>query len=454
MKQLLKETKGLFLLSKSIFIQLLLILLSSFGGSIVASIVVLGVIGWNLSKQRLGDALILFLVILLFSDSVMLMFENAGNAKELVAILMFLYILFKTKNPIQHSFINYFWAYLLVALIGLFLVNFEFIGLQKLISYGLMIIIVPAALTHIFNRPGGITFLRKWLFVFVSLYAISIIMSRINPEGFAHFGRFNGIHRNPNGVGIFSALFIMNIALIKDKFPRLFSLRMYWIFIGIFLYTILLSASRSALMALGVFMLFRTIRVKFFSGLVLTLAIASAYGVLTAWIETLIIDFGLQSEFRLETISYASGRIYVWDACWREIQGNYWLGYGFTYAEYSHWDKKWYAEIPMLIHNYGNIHNSYLTIWLNTGLLGLIAFLSGVIILVYRSQHKSHTIAPLFFGALVIGIFESYMVASLNPYTWQLWFGFTIAALTPKKFIKKRKIPISNISLPPQIQST
>ncbi len=450
MQQLLKEAKGLLLLSKEIILQLILILLSSFAGSIVASLVVLGVIGWNLTKNRLGDAFILFLIILLFSDSVMPMFLNAGNAKEFVSILLFLYVMTKTKNPIKNSFINYFWAYLFIALLGLILVNFDFLGFQKLISYGLMIVIVPAVLLQVLNRPGGASFLRKLLFMFVALYAISIVMSRINPEGFAHFGRFNGIHRNPNGVGIFSALFIMNIVLVKDKFPKLFSVKMYWLFIGVFLFTVLLSASRSALMALGIFFLFRTIKVKFFAGFIIALVIASCYAVITAWLETLIIDFGLQSEFRLDTISYASGRIYVWDACWREIQSHYWLGYGFTYAEYSHWDKKWYAEIPMLIHNYGNIHNSYLTIWLNTGLLGLVSFLSGVIYLVFRAQKKSPTIAPLFFGAVVIGIFESYMVASLNPYTWQLWFGFVIAAFTPNKLVKRTKISDSTIPLPTQ----
>ncbi|MCO6494637.1 MAG: O-antigen ligase family protein [Bacteroidetes bacterium] len=454
MQQLLKEAKGLFLLSKEILIQLLLILLSSFGGTLVAITVVLGIILWNLSKNRLGDALILFLVILLFSDSVMPMFERAGNAKEFVVMMLFVYIITKTENPIKNSLISYFWAYLFVALLGLVLVNFEFIGFQKLVSYGLMIFIVPAAVLHLLNKPGGIVFLRKLLFVFVFLYGLSILMAQVNPDGFAHFGRFNGIHRNPNGVGIFSALFVMCIALIRDKYPKLFSNTMFWAFIGVFLITIVISSSRSALLALIIFLIFRTVRIKFFMGLVITLVIASSYAVITVWVEKLIIDFGLQSEFRLNTISYASGRIYVWDACWREIQSHYWLGYGFTYAEYSHWDQKWYAEIPMLIHNYGNIHNSYLTIWLNTGLLGLVTFLSGLIYLVFKAQRKSPSIAPMFFGAVVIAIFESYMVASLNPYTWQLWFGFTIAAFTPKKFIRKTKISNTNIPLSSNITTT
>jgi len=441
LQQLYKEATLLFKLSKGILLQLALLVLSSFGGAIVSQIVVLLVLGWNLSKNRFGDAMVVFLVLLLFSDSVFSLYANPGKAKDFAALLIGFYVFTKTKNPLQNSFINYFWAYLFVALLGLLLVNFRVVGLQKLISYGLMIIIIPSSVTHILNRPGGMNFLRKLLFVFAAIYLFSILMSRINPGVYAWLGRFNGIHRNPNGVGIFSALFVMNLVLVKDIYPNLFSKRMFWTMIGVFLFAIVLCRSRNALLSLGVFYLFRTIKVKFVAGVLLVLVIASGYGLITYLVEGLIVQFGLEDELRLDTLSYASGRIYIWNACLIEIQNSYWIGHGFTYEEYSKWDQKYIGIVEKIDHNYGNVHNSYLTIWLNTGLFGLISYMAGLIFLVFKAQIKSKTIAPLFFGALLIAFFESYMVASLNPYTWQLWFGFTIATFTPKYRFKRKVKP-------------
>ena len=439
MQQLYKEAHSLFTLSKGIFLQLALIVLSSYGGAIVSQIVVLLVIGWNLSKNKFGDALVLFLVLLLFSDSVFSLYANPGKAKDFAALLIGFYVFTKTQNPLQKSFINYFWPYIFAALLGLIFVNFRIVGLQKLISYGLMIIIIPSSIIHILNRPGGLNFLRKLLFVFAAVYLFSILMSRVNPGVYAWLGRFNGIHRNPNGVGIFSALFVMNLVLVKDIYPNLFSKKMFWTLISVFLLAIILSGSRNALLSLGVFYLFRTIRVKFVVGVLLVLIIASGYGAITYLVEGLIVQFGLEEELRLDTISYASGRIYIWNACLIEIQNSYWIGHGFTYEEYSKWDQKYIGIVEKIDHNFGNVHNSYLTIWLNTGLIGLLSFLGGLSFLVFKAQIKSKTIAPLFFGALLLAFFESYMVASLNPYTWQLWFGFTIATFTPK-FKEKRRV--------------
>lgn len=446
LQDLIKEARYLFKQSRVILLQLALMVLSSYGGGLFSTLVVLGIFIWNLSKNRFQDALILFLVLLLFSDSNFPLFKNPGKAKDYVALMLAYYIFTKTRSPMSHSFIQRFWPYLGVAFVGLILADFElskrFLGFQKLASYGLLMIIVPAGVNHVFKNKGALLFLRKLVFVFAALYVFSILMSRINPGTFAYLGRLNGIHRNPNGIGIFSALFIMNLWLIKDKFPHFLSRKLFLSIVGVFLAAIVLSASRNSMLSLGVFFLFRTVKIKFFVGLVLVIFIASGYGALTYIIEQFIVTLGLQEQLRLDTLSYASGRIYVWEACWYEIQDRYWIGHGFTYEEWSKWDQKHYERIPMLIHNYGNIHNSYLTIWLNTGLLGLLSFLLGLIALVVQAQKRSPSIAPMFFAALLIGFFESYLVASLNPYTWQIWFGFTLAILNPsilKKRIKKRK---------------
>jgi len=438
MGQLFRELMFLFKQSKSILIQLAAILLASLvGGAIVGSTFSFLVVAYNLSKNNIANAFILFVSLLLFSDSITPMFMNAAKSKDFIALLMGGFALLKYKNALNKSFLAYFWPYLLVALLGLVFVNSRLIGFQKLLSYGLLLVVVPTYLVQIFQKPGAASFLRNLFFVFFVLYGFSILMSRISPGSYAYLGRFNGIHRNPNGVGIFSALLIMNLFLVRDLFPKLLTQKVFYSFVAVFLLAILLAASRNAMLSLGVFFLFRFIRVNFFVGFVLVLIIGSGYGLIMALVEQFATAYNLTEEVRVDTLSYASGRIYIWDACWREIQNHFWIGHGFTYEEYSKWDQKYYAEIPMLIHNYGNIHSSYLTIWLNTGFLGLLSFLIGIIRLVFKGQKISVSIAPFFFGAVIIGIFESYMVASLNPYTWQLWFGLTLAAFIPG--IKYRK---------------
>lgn len=441
MAQLFREFMFLFRQSKSILIQLAAILLSSLvGGAIVGSTISFLVVAYNLSKNNIINAFTLFVSLLLFSDSITPMFMNAAKSKDFIALLMGGYALLKYKNALNKSFFVYFWPYLLFALLGLIFVNSRLIGFQKLVSYGLLLVLVPTYLVQIFQKPGAANFLRNLFFVFFVLYGFSILMSRISPDSYAYLGRFNGIHRNPNGVGIFSALLIMNLFLVRDLFPKLLTQKVFYSFVAVFFIAILLAASRNAMLSLGVFFLFRFVRVKFFTGFVLVLIIGSGYGVIMSLVEQFAIAYNLTEEVRVDTLSYASGRIYIWEACWQEIQNHFWIGHGFTYEEYSKWDQKYYSQIPMLIHNYGNIHNSYLTIWLNTGLLGLISFLIGIIILVFKGQKISKSIAPFFFGAVIIGIFESYMVASLNPYTWQLWFGLTLAAFIPGiKYLKPQQ---------------
>ncbi len=439
---MLKELQFEFKLVSPILWRLLLLVLSSFGGSIVAIITTLAVVFYDLSKGNIRLVFIVFVAILLFSDSnSRLFYESGKGAKDLSLVLITLYLVLSGKVYLQFSYTKYFALYILVALVGLLITNFSFLGLQKLISYSLIIWVIPVMLYLIFNKGEGLIFFKQIIMTFAVLYLISIVLSRLLPASFAQFGRFNGIHRNPNGVGIFSTLFIMNLFLIRDKVKTIFSNKLFYAIVILFLITIVLSGSRTAFLSLGIFFIFNLFRIKFVFGFILVSILAFSYGFIMYQIESVIIAANLQNELRLDTLSYASGRIYIWQACWMEIQNNYWLGHGFSYEEYSKWDKAYYKILPMLIHNYGNIHNSYLTIWLNTGLLGLLAYLAGIITYTIKNQFKSKLLSPFMFAAMFMAFFESYMVASLNPYTWQLWFAFFIVTVSFKPSVINDKIP-------------
>jgi O-antigen ligase len=408
--------------------------LSSFGGSIVAMIAALLVILNDVSKENYRYVFIVFASLLLFSDSNSSLFYQSGkNGKDLAIVAIAIMLFVKNKTNFQYSYLRYFAAYLGIALLGLLVANFSMLGLQKLFSYGLVIWIIPVLLLLIFEKGEGLVFFQQLIVTFTVIYFISIILSRVNPANFAQFGRFNGIHRNPNGVGIFSTLFIMNMYLIKEKVPQIFSKRVFLAILSIFIFSIVLASSRNSIIALTLFFVFSLFRVRFFVGFVLIIGIALGYSYLMLLIEQLVLAADLEKELRLDTLSYASGRIYIWQACWMEIQNNFWLGHGFSFEEYSNWDKAYVKILPMLIHNYGNVHNSYLTIWLNTGLLGLLAYLIGLITYVVKHQFNSRRLVPFIFATIFMAFFESFMVASLNPYTWQLWFAFFIASIQLNK---------------------
>jgi len=431
---LIKELKYYLKLCYPLLVRLLLLVLSSFGGSIVAMIAALLVILNDVSKENYRYVFIVFASLLLFSDSNSSLFYQSGkNGKDLAIVAIAIMLFVKNKTNFQYSYLRYFAAYLGIALLGLLVANFSMLGLQKLFSYGLVIWIIPVLLLLIFEKGEGLVFFQQLIVTFTVIYFISIILSRVNPANFAQFGRFNGIHRNPNGVGIFSTLFIMNMYLIKEKVPQIFSKRVFLAILSIFIFSIVLASSRNSIIALTLFFVFSLFRVRFFVGFVLIIGIALGYSYLMLLIEQLVLAADLEKELRLDTLSYASGRIYIWQACWMEIQNNFWLGHGFSFEEYSNWDKAYVKILPMLIHNYGNVHNSYLTIWLNTGLLGLLAYLIGLITYVVKHQFNSRRLVPFIFATIFMAFFESFMVASLNPYTWQLWFAFFIASIQLNK---------------------
>jgi O-antigen ligase len=449
MSAILRELKFLFRESKAIWLQIALVMLSSYGGSIVAMIVPVGLMINNILKQKMDIAFILLVVLILFSDSNSSLYQLPGKgAKDISLVMIAAYLFTQRPGSMGKSYLVQFFPFLFVAFLGLVFVNFSLLGLQKWFSYGLMLWVIPSMALDLMKGQKAHVFLRKLVFVFFFLYLFSIIMSYIRPETYYWVGRFVGIHRSPNGVGIFCGLFIPVCVMIREKFPNIFSKKMFWFIIAVFLFAILKSGSRNALMAIGIFFFFRYINIRFFSGLMLFLIIGVSYNFLFDFIQDLIVSFGLEEEMRLDTLTYASGRIYVWEVAWVEIQNNYWLGHGFSYDEYSKWLEPYYELFPMLIHNYGNIHNSYLTLWLNTGLLGLGTFMIGLIWLIIKLQRIQPGLAPFFYSCLFMGFFESWMAASLNPYTWQLWFGLALASTLPVRAAYRMKQKIKE-ELPP-----
>jgi len=90
------------------------------------------------------------------------------------------------------------------------------------------------------------------------------------------------------------------------------------------------------------------------------------------------------------------------------------FGKGFSYTEFIF--KENYHRLSRLGHE-GNAHNSYLTIWLDTGIVGLFTFIVPLILLVVQAAKKTAVAMPFLFAIIFSTYFESWLTASLNPFT-------------------------------------
>lgn len=81
----------------------------------------------------------------------------------------------------------------------------------------------------------------------------------------------------------------------------------------------------------------------------------------------------------------------------------------------------------------GAAHNSYLTFWLDTGLIGLILYLLGLFFTFVKASFSNKYAFPVLYAVLFSNNYESWLTASLNPFTIQLLFILTVILIQNKK---------------------
>ena len=164
--------------------------------------------------------------------------------------------------------------------------------------------------------------------------------------------------------------------------------------------------------------------------------ILAAYQYVFSNFELIIRTLGLGEYFRIETLANGSGRDVAWSFAWEKIQDNFFLGKGFAYDEVLFYNISNSDSLSILGHQ-GNAHNSYLTIWLNTGIIGLFLFARGFLLAFFKGAKNTIISLPVMFAVLFSANFESWMAASLNPITIQLWI--ILALLISPVFNEDRK---------------
>ena len=199
-----------------------------------------------------------------------------------------------------------------------------------------------------------------------------------------------------------------------------------------------MTGSRTALIAIILFFVFN--RVKYLSNtvsLTIFIILIASYEYLLFYLPNLIVSLGLEDFFRLDTLEEGSGRFLAWGFAWERIQGVFFFGGGFNHTTYVF--QVFQDELSKLGHQ-GNAHNSYLTIWLNTGLVGLVLFSIGLVRSIVAGIKSSSYTLPIVFAVLFSSYFESWLAASLNPFTSLFLISLTILA------IPKDNVELENVS--------
>ena len=382
-------------------------------------------------KGMLRELFLGLLIILVFSDNRHEGMRWAGNIKDIYIVSLSAFLFFERKSfPQFNTFYLKFIPFFLVALFCILYSEEPLTSIEKTFSYLLILMVVPNYISKLYDDYGD-KFLEDLVWLAVTLLFSAVVLIFINPKVVYFYGRYSGILGNPNGLGIYTMLNFFLYSTILDIRPKMFTKNERSFIFLIIILTLFASGSRSSILAVFIFSLFKYFyKMSPMLGFVVFLLISVSYQLITDNLKIIIEIFGLQSFFRLETVATGSGRIIAWTFAWQQIQKNLFLGKGFGYTDYV-FDDNW-VYLSRLGHQ-GNAHNSYLTMWLETGLVGLIFYFMALLSSFFAAIKKSRVTIPLIYAILFQIFFESWLAASLNPYTILLIIILVVISLPLKE---------------------
>ena len=83
-------------------------------------------------------------------------------------------------------------------------------------------------------------------------------------------------------------------------------------------------------------------------------------------------------------------------------------------------------DLLSLLGHQGGVHNSYLTLWFNAGIIGIIIFFRSFFLLFFKANRFVPVSFAIMFSVMFSVMYESWLMGSLNPYTIVLVMAMTI----------------------------
>ena len=387
---------------------------SSFAGTLVALIITLLIV----KAEKWSLLIVFFFAILTFSDSRLGMFSFSTMVKPVLTLLLgLLALFFYSKSTRAPRLFRSFAPFILCTIYGLLYSPMLEVSAQKALSYGMIIILVPL-FAFMAYKKDKLRFLENIIFFIMVVMGTGVLLSRIFPEEMYLVGRFRGLLGNPNGLGLFITNGFLLFQLVRQKSPSLFSLNFRRVFMTLVFISLIMSGSRQSMMVVLIFYSMSYIfKYSNWLGFISFLLLAFGFEFLIGQIPIVTKLLGLDKTLRVEDIEQireGSGRAISWAFAWKEIQVDYFAARGLHYTTYIF--QYWREEFRALNHM-GNAHNSYLTVWLDTGFQGAVALFGGVIYQFIRLSKSNYTALPILCGLAFSFMYESWFAASLNPYT-------------------------------------
>lgn len=344
-------------------------------------------------------------------------FSFATLGKDIVLVTAAAFVILNPKNFPQRSKIFYpFLPFFLLAFILCWQHPEPVHSFQKTLSFFLMVAIVPNYFLRQLQVEGP-TYLRKIIWLGTILYVIALVMMVVLPEDWTFLeGRYNGLLGNPNGVGTWSTMFFIFIYMSLRLYPQLLSRNEKFLVFGSLIISVLLASSRNCIFSIAIFLFFsRFYKISPWLGFVIVIVVALLYQIINENLAYIITSLGLAEYMRLEHLNDGSGRLIAWTFAWDQIQKNYFLlGRGFAFEE---WLFKVNQDWLNVLGHQGGVHNTYLAVWLNTGIIGLCCYLFGLFYNFVRAARRNHMAFPVLFAIMFSITFEAWFQASLNPFT-------------------------------------
>lgn len=254
------------------------------------------------------------------------------------------------------------------------------------------------------------------------VFIMSYLMIFIAPNRAFLYGRFNGIFGNPNGLGVVST---MILPLSLWQFLQTKKKSAFFLFFMILL-ALLLSAARGPLNAtavsLGYFIYARSKRYR-----PLVLFSSMSFILILIWIIGTFIKEYFMHYIRAESIPMLGGRLEVWPIALDLILDKPIFGYGFGVEDKLIGVKK----IVFTMHAGAYVHNSYLGMLLQLGVVGFILFFIPLFILLFKelSSKPQESSIPLLryalrtslIAGLICCIYESWIYSVGNAMAFPFW---------------------------------
>lgn len=443
---------------KKVYLPNLLILLLGVSAGYLASAaaIIFFFVYYRQNKYLTNIYLLLTLIIImLLGDNYQGMLKFYQPLRYLIVILLSIY---NVKGIINKSskFLIPFVCFSSISTI--FFLDFNLVAYFKILSYIVTAGSIFKCMQFLlnFDKEKTINYLAYLLLVFL---IINILLLPFSSFYFAGRTRFLGLLAHPNGV---ATMICGSVPILIFSYESVFfkiKKSNFYLVVALILIMLILTGSRTCSLALVVFLLLKYIsrfsittikstpkidfsakinflkkfkllavsvfKISYFDNKPRICAYRSGLIILTSILfliaielDLFSIDYILNLNFvknllRLDSINSGSGRFDIWLIAYNEILKNPIFGNGFTYDTtfIQEYGKAIYGE--NMPREYGGIWNSYLSLLLNTGVLGLLSFLFFLYKMWRYSINKKFATALLIMF-LIIGLSESWMMATLN----------------------------------------